>query len=117
MKPKLIPCNRFTVGTGGKTPRLVGKCFLHLQIAKTVFRDWKVIIHNLRHKYILGQVLHRLYQFGIGYSTTGKHYITIKGNVIAQPISQSLDYPIVKMRGKITFPSVSVSIIEVKFLS
>ena len=80
---------------------------------KRVFRDWVVVIDNLRHKYILGQVLHRLYQFGTGYLTTGKHFM-INGQVIAQLISQPLDYPVVKTKGRITVPPVSVSIIEVK---
>ena len=42
-----------------------------------------VVIEHLRHKYILGQVLHRSYQFSTSYSTTGKHYITINGRVTA----------------------------------
>ena len=114
MKPKLIPCNRFIVGAGGKTLRLVGECFIYLQIGKRVFRDGVVVINNLRCKYILGQVLHRSYQFGTSYLTTGKHYITINGQVITQSISQPLDYPIVKMKGRITLLPVSVSIVEVK---
>ena len=64
--------------------------------------------------YILGQVLHRSYQFSTSYSTTGKHYITINGQVITQSISQCLDYPIVKRKHRITLPPATVSIIEVK---
>ena len=67
MKLKLIPCNSFIAGVEGKTLRLVGECFIHLQIGKRVFRDWVVVIDTLRHKYILGQVLHRLYQFCTSY--------------------------------------------------
>ena len=58
--------------------------------------------------------MHRSYQFGTGYSITGKHYIMVNGQVIAQSISQPLDYPVVKTKGRITLPPVSVSIIEVK---
>ena len=36
--------------------------------------------------------MHRSYQFGTSYSTMGKHYITIKGQVIVQLASQALDY-------------------------
>ena len=81
---------------------------------KRVFRDWVVVIDNLRHKFILGQVLHRSYQFGTGYSTTSKYFIMINVQVIAQSISQPLDYPIVKTKGRITLLPVSVSIFEVK---
>ena len=73
-----------------------------------------MVIDNLRYKYILGQVLHRSYQFGTGYSTTDKHYITINGQIIVQSVSQTLDYPIMKMKDMVTLPPMSVSIIEVK---
>ena len=114
MKPKLIPCNWYIAGMGGETLKPVGKCFVHLQIGRRIFRDSVVVIKNLRHKYILGQVLHRLYQFGTGYSTMGKHYITINGQVIVQSVLQALHYLIIKMKGRVALPSVSVSIIEVK---
>ena len=46
--------------------------------------------------------------------TTDKHYITFNGKVIAQFVSQPLDYPIIKTKGRVTLPPVSISIIEVK---
>ena len=73
-----------------------------------------VLIENLRHKYILGQVLHRLYNIGTSYSTTSKHYITINRQVIAQLILHALDYPIIKTKCKDTLPPLSVFIIEAK---
>ena len=73
-----------------------------------------MVIHKLRHKYTLGQVLHRSYQFGTGYLTIGKHYITINGQVIVQLVSQPLDCLIIKMNGRVILPPVSVSVIEVK---
>ena len=114
IKPKLIPCDRYIAGVGGKILKPVAECFIQLQIGKMVFRDRVVVIENLRYKYILEQVLHRSYWFSTGYSTTGKHYITINRQVIAQSILQTLDYPIIKTKGKVTLPSMSVSIIEVK---
>ena len=73
-----------------------------------------MVINNQRCKYILGPVLHRLYQFGTGYLTTDRHYITINGQVIVQSVSQPVDYPTIKTKGRVTLPPVSVSIIEVK---
>ena len=73
-----------------------------------------MVIDNLRYKYILGQVLHRLYWFGTSYSTIVKHYITINGQVMVQLVSQALDYLIIKMKGRVTLPPLSVPIIEVK---
>ena len=66
---------------GAKTLRPVGECFIQPQIWRRIFQDRVVVIDNLRHKYILGQVLHKLYQFGMSYLTTGKHYITTDGQV------------------------------------
>ena len=96
--------------------RYWGRCFVQLQFGKRVFRERVVVIKNLRHRYILWQVLHRSYQFGTRYSTTGKHYITINGQIIAQAILQSIDYPLFITKGKVTLPPMSVSIIEVKTL-
>ena len=101
-------------GVRHKILRPVGKCTIQLQTGKKVFRDRVVVIKNLRHKYILGQVLHRLHKFSTGYSTTGKHCITINGQVIAQSISQTIDYQIIKTKNKVTLSPMSVSIIEVK---
>ena len=114
INPKLIPYNRFTAGAGGKVLRPVGECFIQLQIGKKVFRDRVAVIKNLWCKYISGQVLHRFYWFGTRYSTTGRHCITINGQVIAQAILQTTDYPIIKTKGKVTLPPMSVSTVEVK---
>ena len=54
------------------------------------------------------------YWFSTGYSTTGKCYITINAQVIVQLISQALGYPLIKTKGRVTLPHVSLSIIEVK---
>ena len=97
-----------------QTPRPVGKCFIQMQIWSRVFWDRVVVIENLRCKYILGKVLHRSYMFSNRYSTTGKCYITINGQVKAQSILQTLDYLIIQTKGKVTLPSMSVSISEVK---
>ena len=108
IKPKLIPCDGYISGMGGKALKPVGECFIQLQIAKRVFRERVVVIN------ILGKVLHRSYQFGTEYSTAGKYYITINGQVIAQAISKTIDYPIIKTEGMVTLLPMSVSTVEVK---
>ena len=50
----------------------------------------------------------------MGYSTTGKHYKTVNGKMIAETISLVTNSPIVKTRGKITWPPMSVLVIGVK---
>ena len=112
--PKLIPCNRYIASAGGRTLRPVDKCFIQPQIGRRVLRDRVMVIENLRHKYIFGQVLHRSYWFSTSYSTTSKHYITINGQVIVQSALPALDYPIIKTKGKVTLQPMLMSIIEVK---
>ena len=72
------------------------------------------MIQNLKHEYILGQVLHRAYRFSTGYSTMGKYYITINGEMITEATSQITDNPIIKTKGKITLPPMSISVLSVK---
>ena len=78
-----------------------------------MFRDRIIVIENLKCNYILGQVLQWSNRFGTSYSITGRH-ITINGEMIAQAISQTTNSPILKTKGKITLPPVSISIVEIK---
>ena len=113
-KPKLAKCIMNISNVSGKALIPVGECFVQLQTGKKLFRYRVIVIQNLKHKYILGQVLHRAYRFGTGYSTTGKHYITINGEMITEAISQVTNNPIIKTKGKITLPPMSISVISVK---
>ena len=81
---------------------------------KKISRDRVIIIENLKHNYILGQVLHCTNGFGTGYSTTGIHYITINGEMIAQAISQTINNPLLKTKGKVMLPHMSISIVGIK---
>ena len=110
VKPKLIRCNRSISGAGGEAIIPVGECFIQLQISKRTFQDRTIIIENLKHNYILDQVLQRDNRFGTGHSITGRHYITINGEMIAQSISQATPNPILKLK---RLP-MSVSVVEIK---
>ena len=113
-KPKLIRCNRSISGAGGETLIPVGKCFIQLQIGKRTFQDRVIIIENLICNYILGQGLHRNHRLGTGYSITGRHYININGEMIAQSILQGTTNLILKTKGKVALPPMSVSVVEIK---
>ena len=93
---------------------LAGKCFVQLQIGKKSFRDRVIVIENLKCYYILGQVLHSSNRFSTGYSITGRHYITINSEMTAQAILQTTNSPILKTKVKLTLPSMSISIVEIK---
>ena len=111
-KPKLIGCSRRISGAGGEALVPVGECFIQLQIGKRTFQDMVIIIGNLKCNYILGHVLHRTNRFGTGYSITGRHYITINGEMRAHSISQATTNPIHKTKGKVTLSPMSVSVVE-----
>ena len=112
-KPKCIKCNRNISGTAGEALAPVWECFIQLQIRRT-FWDRVIMIENLKCSYILGQVLHMNNIFGTGYSITGRHYITINGEIIAQSVSQVTTNPILKTTGKVTLPPMSISVVEIK---
>ena len=63
---------------------------------------------------ILGQVLHRSNRFGTGYSTTGRHYITLNGEMLAQSISQVTVKPVLKSKETIRLAPSSVSVLEIR---
>ena len=78
-KPKLAKCSRNISNDSSKALIPVGECFFQSQIGKKLFQVRVIVIQNVKGEYILGQVLHRIYRFGTGYSTTGRHYLTING--------------------------------------
>ena len=53
-------------------------------------------------------------RIGLGYSTNGKHYIMIKGKVIAHNCDSAIGEPILKTKGKIILKPNSISVIAVK---
>ena len=53
-------------------------------------------------------------RFGTGLPTTGRHYITINGEMIAQNISNTTVSPILKIKGKVALPPMYVSVVGVK---
>ena len=106
-KPKLISCNRSISSTGGEASS-------NYKIGKRTFQDRVITIENVRGSYILGQLLHRNNRFGTGYSITCRQYITINGEMIAQSILQATNNPILRTKGKVTLPPMSVSVVEIK---
>ena len=51
---------------------------------------------------------------GTGYSSTDRHYITINGEMIAQCVLQATTKPKLKTKGKVTLPTMSVCVVEIK---
>ena len=59
-------------------------------------------------------MLHRANRFSTGYSSAEIHYITINCKMITEAILQVTDSPILKTKGKITLPPMSISVIGIK---
>ena len=100
-KLKLMKGNRYISGAGAGKPIPVGECFIQLEIRNNIFKDKVIIIEILPRDYTLGQVLHKANWFGTGYSTNGKHYITLKGEMFAQSCLWIVTNPILENKGKI----------------
>ena len=92
----------------------VGECFIWVQIGNEMFRDRVIVIENLKRDYIVGQILCRDNRCGTGYSTNGRHYIILNGEMTAQSYLQSTTNPILKTKGKIKLLPSSISVIEVR---
>ena len=95
-EPKLITCNRSISGAGGGMLIPVGEGFISVKIGNKIFRDRVIGIENLKKDYILDQVLHRENRFGTGYSTNGRHYITLNGEMLVLSCLQLATNPILK---------------------
>ena len=59
-------------------------------------------------------MLHTDNRFGMGYSTNGRHYITLNREMLVQRCSQLTTNPILKTKGKLKLLSYSISVIEVR---
>ena len=82
--PKLIICNTLVSSAGVDSLQPVGKFFIQMKIARKILRDQVIVIKNLSRPFILGVAIQRTNRMGMGYSIDGRHFIMIKGEVIAQ---------------------------------
>ena len=46
--------------------------------------------------------------------TTQRHNITINGEMKAQSVSQATTNPVLKIKGKVTLPQVSISVVNIR---
>ena len=113
-KPKVLQCNRPLGGAGGETLIPKGECFLQVKIGKKTLRDCIVIVNNLNHDYILGTAMQRSYHMSTGFSITGRHFLSVKGHMVAQSVNTPTLEPIIKTKGKIKLNPYATSIISNK---
>ena len=73
-------------------------------------------IHLISGMVARGSLCHPHQRVGLltSYSSTGRHYITINGKMIVQSFSQATTNPTLKIKGKVTLPPMSISVVEIK---
>ena len=113
-KPKIIKCNRTLRGARGEALMPKCECFLQVKLDKQTFKDIIVIVHNINHDYIIGTAIQRSYCVGTGFSVTGRHFLSVNGQVVVQSIPTPAIEPIVKNKGKIKLRSHSIIIVSIK---
>ena len=113
-KLKRIKCNRSLRRAGGEAHIPNGKCFLQIKIGKQTFRDRVAIAHNLNHDYIIGTAIQRSYHVATGFSITGRHFLSVHGQLVVQSIPTPTIEPIIKNKGKIKLSPHSVTVVSIK---
>ena len=113
-KPKILKCSRTLRGAGGEALIPKGECFLQIKVSKQMFRDRVVIVNNLYCDYIIGTVIHRLYHVATGFSITGKHFLSVNGQMVVQSIPTPTIEPIIENKGKIKLSPHSITVVSIK---
>ena len=98
-KPKIITCRRTLRAAGGEALFPKGECFLQTEIGKQIFRDRVVIVQNLSCNYIIGAAIQRSYHIATGLSITGRHFLSVNGQMLAQSIPTPPMEAIIKNKG------------------
>ena len=113
-KPKITACRRILGTADGEALILKGECFLQIKIGKQIFRDRVIIVENLSHNYIIGTAMIRSYHIATGFSITGRHFLSVNGQMLAQSIPTPTMEAIIKNKGKIKLSPHSVTVISIK---
>ena len=99
---------------GGDPLVPMGECFVDLKIGKRILRDRAIIIKNLSREYIIGVTIKHANKMLIGFSMSGRHFISLNGKMIAQSVSLITTQPIKKCKSRTHLQAYEVTIISVK---
>ena len=113
-KPKILKCSRTLRGAGDEAPIPKGKCFLQIKIGKQTFRGRVVIVNNLNCNYIIGTMMQRLYCVATGFSVTGRYFLSVNWQMVAQSIPTLTVAPIIENKGKINLSPHVITVVSVK---
>ena len=113
-KPNVFKCNRQIRSAGGDTLVLMGKCYVDLKIGNRMLRDRAIIIKNLNRDHIIGAAIQHANKMLNDFSTLGRHFISLNGEMIVQSVSLITTQPIIKCKSRTCLQAYAVTIISVK---
>ena len=113
-KPKVFKCNRQIGSVGGDPLVPMSECFVDLKIGNKMLRDRAIIIKNLNRDYIIGVAIQCANKTLTGFSTLGRHFISLNVKMTAQSVSSITTQPIIKCKGRTHLQVYAVTIISVK---
>ena len=109
-----MQCSRTLRGAGGGALIPKGECFLQIKIGKQTVGHRVVIINNLNHDYIVGAAIQRSYHIATGFSITGRHFLSVNGQIVVQSIPTPTIEPVIKNKDKINLNPYSITVDSVK---
>ena len=113
-KPKVFKCNKKIRSVGGDTLVPMGECYVDLKIGIKVLKDRVIIIKNLNRDYIIGVAIQHANKMLTGFSTLGRHFISLNGEMIVQNVSLITTQPIIKCKCRTCLKVYAVTIIAVR---
>ena len=84
------------------------------KISKQTFRDRVVIVHNLNYNCVIGTAIQKSYHVATDFSVTGRHFLSVNGQMVVQRIPTPTIEPIVKNKDKIKLSPHSITIVSIK---
>ena len=113
-KPKISKVSLSLVSATGNSLQIRGKTEITFKIKNKTFRDTFFIIDGLTTDCLLGIPWLQNYRIGTGWSVTGEHFISEKGEVLATSIRKSNLKPAARTQGSLKLNAHSVSAIQIK---
>ena len=95
-KPKVFRSNRQLRSAGGDTLVPMAKCYVDLKISNRMLRDRAIIMKNLNRYYIIGVAIQHANKMLTGFSTSGRYFISLNGEMIAQSVSSITTQTIIR---------------------
>ena len=111
---KVIPMNRKVVLADSDSLGPIGEVHIKFELGKIVFDVRFIILNNLKWDIILGLPWQINYKIGCNWNREGKHFITIKGQLLALSIQLHVIQQLVKTKGQCNIQHRSITWITVK---